>query len=72
MNHKTNLHWVLHNLGILPDIEENKPSIAYSNVCFLPNNYTNYGNSTRIFENARTQRQVTLAAVELVSVLGVL
>ena len=22
--------------GILPDIQENKPSIAYSNACFLP------------------------------------
>ena len=39
MNHNTNLHWVLHNLWILPDIEENKPSIAYSIACFLYNNY---------------------------------
>ena len=69
MNHNTNLHWVLDNLWIFPDIEENKPSIAYSNACFLPNNYTNYGNSTGIFDNPRTRRQVTLAVVVLVSVL---
>jgi len=55
--------------GILPDIEENKPSIAYSNACFLPNNYTTYGNATRIDNNHRTQREVTLAVVFLISVL---
>ena len=55
--------------GMLPDIEENKPSIAYSNACFLPQNYTTYGNSTRISESPRTKREVTLAAVVLISIL---
>ena len=55
--------------GILPDIEENKPSIAYSDACFLPQNYTVCGNSTRISESQRTKREVTLAAVVLISVL---
>jgi len=55
--------------GILPDIAENKPSIAYSNACFLPQNYTVYGNSTRISESLRTKREVTLAAMVLISVL---
>ena len=55
--------------GILPDIEENKPSIAYSNACFLPNNYTIYGNATRIDNNHRTRREVTLAVVFLISIL---
>ena len=55
--------------GILPDIEENKPSIAYSNTCFLPQNYTIYGNSTKTSEPSRTKREVTLAAVVLISVL---
>ena len=69
MNHNTNLHWDLHNLWILPDIEENKPSIAYSNACFFPHNYTIYGNSIRISESPRTRREVTLAVVVLISVL---
>jgi len=55
--------------GILPDIEENKPSIAYSNACFLPKNYTIYGNVTRIHDSPRTRREVTLAAVISISVL---
>ena len=55
--------------GILPDIAENKPSIAYSNACFLPQNYKVYGNSTRISEPQRTKREVALAAVVLISVL---
>jgi len=37
--------------GILPDREENKPSIEYSNACFLPQNYAIYGNPTRISES---------------------
>jgi len=55
--------------GILPDIEENKPSIAYTNACILPNNYTVYGNVIRIQEDPRTRREVTLAIVLLISVL---
>jgi len=55
--------------GILPDIAENKPSIAYSNACFLPQNYTIYGNATQITEPLRTKREVTLAVVLLISVL---
>ena len=55
--------------GILLDIEENKPSIAYSNACFLPTNYTIYGNVTRIHDSPRTRREVTLASVILISVL---
>jgi len=55
--------------GILPDIEQNKPSISYSNACFLPNNYTIYGNVTRIHDNPRTRREVTLAVVLLISVI---
>ena len=43
IKHKIKLHWVLHNLWILPDIEENKPSIAYSNAYFLNNNYKKLG-----------------------------
>jgi len=43
MKQKTNLHWVLQNLWILQDIEENKPSIAYSNAYFLNNNYKKLG-----------------------------
>ena len=26
--------------GILPDLKNNKPSIAYAKACFLPSNYT--------------------------------
>jgi len=55
--------------GILPDMAENKPSIAYTNACFLPSNYTVYGNATEISEPIRTKREVTLAAVVLISVL---
>ena len=55
--------------GILPDIAENKPSIAYANACFLPSNYTIYGNVTEASEPLRTKREVTLAAVVLISVL---
>ena len=55
--------------GILPDIAENKPSIAYANACFLPSNYTIYGNVTETSEPLRTKREVTLAAVVLISVL---
>jgi len=55
--------------GILPDIEENKPSIAYSNACFLPHTYTIYGKSTRISDSPRTRREVTLGVVVLISVL---
>jgi len=55
--------------GILPDIAENKPSIAYANACFLPSNYTTYGNVTKSSEPLRTKREVTLAAVVLISVL---
>jgi len=55
--------------GILPDIENNKPSIAYANACFLPSNYTIYGNVTQIHEIPRTNREVTLAVVALISVL---
>ena len=55
--------------GILPDIAENKPSIAYANACFLPSNYTIYGNVTTIVEPSRTKREVTIAAVVLISVL---
>jgi len=59
----------LKKTGILPDNEENKSSIAYSNACFLPNNYTRYGNATRIHDDPRTRREVTLAVVLLISVL---
>ena len=55
--------------GILPDIEMNKPSIAYSNACFLPNNYTVCGNVTRIHDDPRTRREVTLAIVFLISIM---
>jgi len=55
--------------GIIPDIEKNKPLIAYSNACFLPQNYTIYGNATRIDENPRTRREVTVAIVLLISVI---
>ena len=63
------LKTALEKPGILPDIEENKPSIAYTNACFLPNNYTIYENVTRIHDNPRTRREVTLAAVIVISVL---
>jgi len=63
------LKTAMEKLGILPDIEENKPSIAYSNACFLPNNCATFGNVTRIHDNPRTRREVTLAAVILISVL---
>ena len=59
----------LHKPGILPDIAENKPPIAYANACFLPSNYTIYGNVTETSEPLRTKREVTLAAVVLISVL---
>jgi len=59
----------MEKLGILPDIEENKPSIAYSNACFLPSNYTIYGKATKIHDSPRTRREVTLAAVILILVL---
>ena len=55
--------------GILPDIAENKPSIAYTNACFLPSNYTIYGNVTETSEPPRTKREVTLAIVVLISLL---
>jgi len=55
--------------GILPDLKNNQPSIAYANACFLPSNYTKYGNFTQIQEIPRTKREVTLAAVALISVL---
>ena len=55
--------------GIFPDIENNKTSIAYGNACFVPNNYTQYGNVTQIHETPRTKREVTLAVVALISVL---
>jgi len=55
--------------GILPDIENNKPSIAYANSCFLPNNYPTFGNVTQIHETTRTKREVTFAVVALISVL---
>jgi len=40
--------------GTPPDTENNKSSIAYANACFLPNNYTTYGNVTQIHETPRT------------------
>ena len=55
--------------GILPDIAENKPPIAYTNACFLPNNYTIYDNVTETSESPRTKREVTLAVVVLISLL---
>jgi len=55
--------------GILPDIENNKPSIAYANACFLPSNCTTYESVTQIHETPRTKREVTLAVVALISVL---
>jgi len=55
--------------GILPDLKNDKPSIAYANACFLPNNYTRYGNVTQIQDTPRTKREVTLAIVALISVL---
>jgi len=55
--------------GILPDSKNNKPSIAYANACFLPSNYTIYGNVTQIQDMPRTKREVTLAVVALISVL---
>ena len=54
---------------IIPDIKENKPAIAYANACFLPNNYTWYGNITDVNEKIREKREVTLAVVVLISVL---
>jgi len=63
------MQMALQKPGILPDIQENKPSIAYSNACFLPNNYTIYGNATRIDNNHRTRREVTLAVVFLISIV---
>jgi len=55
--------------GILPDLKNNQPSIAYANACFLPSNYTRYGNFTQIQEIPRTKREVTLAVVALISLL---
>jgi len=55
--------------GILPDLKNKKPSIAFANACFLPSNYTKYGNFTQIQEIPRTKRKVTLAVVALISVL---
>jgi len=55
--------------GILPDIENNKPSIAYTDACFLPNNYTTYGDAARIDNVTRNEREVTFAAVTLISIL---
>ena len=55
--------------GILPDIAENKPSIAYTNACFLPSNYTVYGNVTETSESPRTKREVTVAIVILISLI---
>ena len=55
--------------GILSDIENNKPSVAYANACFLPINYTTFGNVTQIHETTGTKREVTLAVVALISVL---
>ena len=43
--------------------------IAYANACFLPKNYTWYGNVTQIQDTPRTKREVTLAIVALISVL---
>ena len=60
---------MLQKPGILPDIAENKPSITYANTCFLPSNYTIYGNITEASEPLRTKKEVTLAAVVLISVL---
>jgi len=55
--------------GILPDIAENKPSMANANACFLPSNYTIYGNVTEASGPSRTKREVTLAVVVLISIL---
>ena len=55
--------------GILPDLKNNKPLIAYTNACFLPSNYTKYGNFTQIQGVSRTKRGLTLAVVALISVL---
>ena len=38
-------------------------------MCFLPNNYTIYGNVTQIQETPSSKREVTLAVVALISVL---
>jgi len=43
--------------------------IAYANACFLPNNYTRYGDVTDISNNHRDKREVTLAVVALISIL---
>jgi len=56
--------------GILPDIENNKPSIAYTDACFLPNNYTTYGDAARIDNVTRNEREVTFAAVTLSILVG--
>jgi len=56
--------------GIFPDLKNDKPSIAYANACFLPSNYTIYGNVTQIQDTTRTKREVTLAVVALISVLA--
>jgi len=55
--------------GIIPDIKENKPAIAYANACFLPRNYTTHANVTDIHRGRREKREITLAVVALISVL---
>jgi len=54
--------------GIIPDIKENKPAIAYANACFLPSNCTTHGNVTDIHTERRETREITLAVVALISV----
>jgi len=67
MNYNTKLQWVLYKPGISPDTD--KPSTAYSNARFLPNNYITYWNTTRIHDKPKTRKEVTLKTVILMSVL---
>jgi len=64
------LSLAIQKLGIVLDLKNNKPSIAYANACFLPNNHKTYGNHTQIQDFPRMKREVTLAVVALISVLG--
>jgi len=55
--------------GIIQDIKQNKPAIAYANACFPPSNCTTHGNVTDIHTERREKRELTLAVVALISVL---